>query len=269
MDTIITSFERLAVEDENEDSGKLLNQSVFQKLSDVSDNLSTNEQKAIIYGNQGHGKLFEKHIGIYMFNIDISKYINTSKYDIEFVDNNINHKNISVKSTKSNIVCCGDVFNFIGSNNCEMIIVYYKQTSEYKEIVKLYSLNIDEYLKKLAYSKFEKLQEYKSLINNRKEYFQRIYNDNIFDDFRKECKTISKELSTDLLRINAKISTPKIRMTKTNYHKSFICDNFRIQCSINLKKLQKHIEVKDISHELMVNNIPTKIYSLVRKINRK
>tara|TARA_Y100000389_G_C17373424_1_gene470295 strand:- start:131 stop:943 length:813 start_codon:yes stop_codon:yes gene_type:complete len=270
MDTIIASFKKLDVDDKDENSVELLNQSVFQELSDTSDNLSTNEEKAIIYGNQGHGKLFEKHIGLYMFHINISKYINTSKYDIEFVDNNINHKNISIKSTKSNIIYCGDVFNFMASDNCDMIIVFYKQNSDYKEIVKLCSLNIDEYLKILAYSKFEKLQEYKSYINNQKEYFQRNYDNEVFDDFRKQCKTMSKELSTDLLRINAKISTPKMKMTKTNNDKSYICDNFRIQCSINLKKLIKHnIMVNDISHELMVNNIPTKIHSSVRKINRK
>jgi len=266
MDSITTSFKNLGIDDKDD----LLNHSVFQELSVTSDNSSTNEEKAIIYGNQGHGKMFEKHIGLYMFNINISKYINTSKYDIEFVDNNINHKNISIKSTKSNIICCGDVFNFMESTHCEMIIILYKQNLEYKEIIKLFSLNIDEYLKILSYKKFEKLKEYKSYINNQKDFFQRNYDDHIFENFRKQCRSMSQELSTDLLRINAKISKPKMKKKDSNNDKWFVCDNFRIQCSINLKKLMKHnIIVKDISHELMVNNIPSKIYSLVRKLNRK
>jgi len=268
--TLITNLKKLSLHDEDEHSVELLNQSVFPELSDSSDNLFTNEGSSIIYGNQGHGKMFEKHIGLYMFHINVSKYISTSKYDIKLADNNINHKNISIKSTRSNIICCGDVFNFIQSNFCDMIIVCYEQKSEYKEIVKLYSLSIDEYLKILSYDKLEKLQEYKSFIKNQKNLFRKNYDSNNFDNFRMQCKTISKELSTDLLRINTKISTPKRKTTKANNDESYICDNFRIQCSINLKKLMKHkITVKDISHQLMVNDIPTKIYSLVRKINRK
>jgi hypothetical protein len=210
------------------------------------------------YGNQGHGKLIEKNIAALKYGVNISKYSHVNKYDIECIDNTVTHKNVSIKTTKNNLVCCGDVFNFLRSENCEMIIVRYNQYANTKEIERMLSLQVDDVVAHYDSDKLNDLIDFRSLVLEKKRYFQN--NGGNLDEvnaFRQYCKLKSKELSTELIRINAKISTPKELLK----HK-FRCDNFRIQCSVNLDTLKDR--VIDISHELQKYAIPLTISSLPR-----
>lgn len=240
-------------------SDKVLNtikQSVFPISSDEKN--ASKEEKVIDYGNQGHGKLIEKNIAALKYGVNISKYSHVNKYDIECVDNTITDKHVSIKTTKNNLVCCGDVFNFLRSENCEMIIVRYNQHANTKQIERMLSLQVDDVVAHYDTEKLNDLIDFRSLVLEKKKYFQN--NGGNLDEvnaFRQYCKLKSKELSTELIRINAKISTPK-EMLK---HK-FKCDNFRIQCSVNIDTLKDR--VTDISHELQKYDIPLTIYSLPR-----
>lgn len=210
------------------------------------------------YGNQGHGKLIEKNIAALKYGVNISKYSHVNKYDIECIDNTVTHKNVSIKTTKNNLVCCGDVFNFLRSENCEMIIVRYNQHANTKQIEHMLSLQVDDVVAHYDSEKLNDLIDFRSLVLEKKRYFQN-NGDNLdeVNAFRQYCKLKSKELSTELIRINTKISTPK-EMLK---HK-FKCDNFRIQCSVNIETLKDR--VIDISHELQKYEIPLIISSLPR-----
>jgi len=210
------------------------------------------------YGNQGHGKLIEKNIAALKYCVNISKYSHVNKYDIECIDNTVTHKNVSIKTTKNNLVCYGDVFNFLRSENCEMIIVRYNQHANTKQIEHMLSLQVDDVVAHYDSEKLNDLIDFRSLVLEKKRYFQN-NGDNLdeVNAFRQYCKLKSKELSTELIRINTKISTPK-EMLK---HK-FKCDNFRIQCSVNIDTLKDR--VIDISHELQKYEIPLIISSLPR-----
>ena len=248
-------------------SDKVLNtikQSVFPISSDEKEEnvietpIQITETKTNGYGNQGHGKLIEKNIAWLKYGVNISKYSHVNKYDIECVDNDVTHKNVSIKTTKNNLVCCGDVFNFLRSENCEMIIVRYNQYANTKHIERMLALQVDDVVAHYDSEKLNDLIDFRSLVLEKKKYFQN--NGGNLDEvnaFRQYCKLKNKELSTELIRINTKISTPK-EMLK---HK-FKCDNFRIQCSVNIDTLKDR--VIDISHELHVYEIPLTISSLPR-----
>lgn len=211
--------------------------------------------------NQGHGKVFEGIISNYKYNVDISKYSYINKYDIEYQDNHITNNNVSIKTTNTNTVCCADALNFLSSDRCEMMIIKYKKDGDTKQIIALYSINIEDIL---SYNNIEKLKEFRDFIKMNKKYFQEVGNTDKFEEFKQICIKKSKNLSSDLIRINTKISTPTKNIKSNN---KFKCDNFRIQCSINITNLKKrNINICDISHELDYYNIPLTIHSPSRKI---
>lgn len=224
---------------------------------------STNESSKFVL-NQMHGKIFEKRVALLKYGVDVEKYSYISKYDIEAIDNKKSQKNVSIKATSGNLVCCGDVFRFLQSENCEMTIVVWKQDGQVKRAESMYTLCIEDLIANYDTDKLRMLYEFRLYIQERKEYFQTIGITDEFLVFRNYCKEKSKDLSDELIRINTKISTPKL--TKDG---KFRCENFRIQCSINMKKLKKqNVCVKDISHELFLYNIPITIQSLPRN-NKK
>lgn len=248
----------------SDDIVKTIKQSVFPVPSNNTSGETSNLSSTVTvgYGNQGHGKIIEKNIAMLKYGVNITKYSHISKYDIESVDNHLTNKNISIKTTKNNLVCCGDVFRFLQSENCEMIVVRYNQHNDTKQIGAMYSLHIDDLVAHYENDNMTELLEYRTFIHEQKKYFRENGNTDAFKEFREYCKHKSKQLSTSLIRINTKISTPK----ETSADK-FKCDNFRIQCSINIDTLKSHqIEISDISHELHLYEIPLTISSMPRQL---
>lgn len=49
------------------------------------------------------------------------------KFDLPSELNLLTNKNVSIKSSKTNSICCGDVFNFLESYSLEMVLVNYKK----------------------------------------------------------------------------------------------------------------------------------------------
>ena len=239
-------------------------------FSDSSTPKKLDESSCATFGNQGHGKFVEKQIALQKYSVDINKYSHTSKYDISEKDNTITNKNVSIKTTSSNTICCGDAYNFYKSNNCEMIVVSYKQdTNQTKVIHSMYSIVIDDVLRKIDNTSIilNDLNAFSLYVKEKKKYFQsNLFQIGEFEDFRSICKQKSKELSNEFVRINTKISKPKPNIKKFG---EYICENFRIQCSLNLKNLIKCKLVSDISNELSKYNISTEIISSRRTLKKQ
>lgn len=77
-------------------------------------------------------KNFKGKYGLFLQHYIIKKRYNISynsqlkKYDLPSVLNLLNFKNVSVKSTQSNTIYCSDVFNFLKSNNLELLVISYR-----------------------------------------------------------------------------------------------------------------------------------------------
>lgn len=217
------------------------------------------------YGNQGHGKWFEKQIAMRIYGVDIDRYSHVNKYDIEASDNR-EERNVSVKTTGSNLVCLGDIRRFVQSENCDLIIGKYSQTSPTtKELDTLLSIDIQSILGHCAGGMdIQALVEYDQFVKERKKYFQTHHDPGEFAKFRALCKQRARHLSRGVLRVNTKISEPKPKPNGT-----FQCDNFRVQCSVSLKNLvNRNIPITDITHRLAECNVPTTIHSNTRTLKK-
>ena len=101
----------------------------------VTDNfmlISTNE-------SQGHGKSFEIEIMQNVFGITVDKIKtikHTSKYDLDKKYNSLTNRNVSIKTSGSNTIYCGDILRFLNSNELDIIVLFYKQYDGYKEVYK-------------------------------------------------------------------------------------------------------------------------------------
>ena len=71
-----------------------------------------------------YGILLQNQIIKNRYNIDYDP--GKQKYDVPGNKNCITYKNVSIKTTKTNTVYCGDIFNFLSSKDLEIIIVKYQ-----------------------------------------------------------------------------------------------------------------------------------------------
>ena len=94
---------------------------------------SLNKSKEV----QKHGKVIEKDI-LKTYNVPVEilcKISYTSTHDLPSEYNERNGKNVSIKTTGKNSICCGDAERFYDStndHNMEMVIVQYTQEGQYK-----------------------------------------------------------------------------------------------------------------------------------------
>lgn len=99
--------------------------------------------------SQAHGKTIENDVKIEIYGVD-KAYPHTSIHDINAYDNNINKKNVSVKSTGvDKKIDCADILRFLDLENTEIVVAYYIQDEEYKVINKTYLLDHKTFLDKL------------------------------------------------------------------------------------------------------------------------
>jgi hypothetical protein len=179
--------------------------------------------------NQLHGKIFEKDFlhKFYKLDLDyINSISNTSVFDCPIGKIT---ENTSVKSTKTDCICLGDVnriFNYIDNiNNNEKIKLYilkYQQKGVFKVLQYIYEIdfNMDFHKELFNNISYDKIKSADDLIKNIPE--GRTSN---------ECKKNYKEKCSELSK-NGKIKyNPKVDSKKQR----------RLQCSFDITKINSKL----------------------------
>ena len=169
--------------------------------------------------SQKHGFTIENEIRDKVFNLK-KESNDTKTHDIPKEINKFNdQENISIKSTKSNNIDCGDIlrffnYNFININT--MMIINYEQIDDFKHIKTIYEVNYCKDLHKILFGNvtYQVLENY---VNNVKKIPKKISGDNAKNIFEylTEKQKIQKEYN---MKINI---SPKVDSKQS-----------RVQCSI-------------------------------------
>lgn len=212
-----------------------------------------------MYQSQSHGFIFENIIKTEVFNLPDEKN-NIEIHDIPCCKNKFNNnENISIKTTKSNTVYCGDIlrfFNYDFSNINTIIIIKYKQDENTKEIENIYEINYNKECHKLLFGNLTL-----DIIKNYNNYIKSIPNGNVSKEIKKKYiqdkKLIQQEFETKII-IHPKVDSKKQR---------------RVQCSIPnfLETLKKFIIYKtDCLNKNIIRNVSiTKIIVSKKRENKK
>ena len=185
--------------------------------------------------SQGHGKAFEIEIQKKCFEMTdemLNTYTHVDKYDIREEHNKINKQNESIKASCNNIIDCGDIIRFLTSENMDIICIIYKQDGEMKVAIKTIVFKFEDFIKILKKDVekycgedwdtwFQKIKTYDS-------YVKSIPNGLCQDKSYKQMKhPLCKKIP--YFNIAPKVDSKKQR---------------RVQCSINLKKLELLVDIK-------------------------
>jgi len=127
--------------------GFISNDSNNIKDSNIKDkNILENIDKElkITTESQGHGKPYEVEVlcVIGFCKEKILSYPHGSRYDGKKIDS-LDERNKSVKTTGKNAPDCGDIKNFLTSEEMDIIVICYKQEGNYKIVKKTYVINFD------------------------------------------------------------------------------------------------------------------------------
>ena len=127
--------------------------------------------------SQAHGKTIENNIKINIYLVN-GEYSHTSVHDINSRDNNITGKNVSVKTTCSpKKIDCGDILRFLTLDNTEIVIAFYNQEGNCKDIKNTFVVDYDKFLEKLKVDiKSEYNIEFEDWVNSIKEYDRNVKN---------------------------------------------------------------------------------------------
>jgi len=99
--------------------------------------------------SQSHGKTIENNIKINIYLVN-GVYSHTSVHDINSTDNNITGKNVSVKTSgSSKKIDCGDILRFLELNNTEIVVAFYNQEGDCKDIKRTFVVDYDKFLEQL------------------------------------------------------------------------------------------------------------------------
>lgn len=212
--------------------------------------------------SQESGFKFENLIKSYIFNLpeDIN---NTDLHDIPKEKNIFNkNENISIKSTLSNTIYCGDIINFYNYNFDEkntIILIKYYQINRKKKIEKIYEIDYNKHMFELLFGNLPK-QEIQIYIEKIKNIPKNINNDEAkkYFNYINE-RNILKNKYNQKIQINPKIDSKQQR---------------RVQCSItNFPDLLKEFIIYESSIEkpnwIRNKEIPLYIISGKRKRNIK
>lgn len=212
--------------------------------------------------SQESGFKFENLIKSYIFNLpeDIN---NTDLHDIPKEKNIFNKdENISIKSTLSNTIYCGDIINFYNYNFDEkntIILIKYYQINRKKKIEKIYEIDYNKHMFELLFGNLPK-QEIQTYIEKIKNIPKNINNEEAkkYFDYINE-RNILKNKYNQKIQINPKVDSKVQR---------------RVQCSIpNFYNLLKEFIIYESSIEkpnrIRNKEIPLYIISGKRKRNIK
>ena len=184
--------------------------------------ISTNE-------SQGHGKAYEIDIQKKCFGMndeEIKSYKQCDKYDIRKEHNRIHvTRNVSIKTSGSPSIDCGDIIRFLDSEDLDIVIILYNQKDDIKESYKTCVIKFEGFLEMLQkdilkYCNMDyvtwlhRVQEYDT-------YIKSIPHGKHGDKSYKKSKEI---LCKDIPYFNI---SPKVDSKKQR----------RVQCSIHLDKL--------------------------------
>lgn len=169
--------------------------------------------------SQMHGFTFENSIRSKIFNLpkeNNSVYI----HDIHHSKNILNmNENVSIKTTGSNTICCGDIlrfydYDFLKTNT--IIVIKYDQVSNEKIIKNIYEIDYNKECHKLLFGEltYNKIKDYDLYIKN-------IPKGKVSYNEKNKYLKYKKELEKDnncLIKINPKVDSKYQR---------------RVQCSIS------------------------------------
>ena len=167
--------------------------------------------------SQSHGFIWENEIREKVF--ELNRINNdTCAFDIECSKNKYDsNENISIKTTSSNAIDCGDIMRFFSRSkeNVTIIVIVYKQVGDYKKIVEILEINYTEELRNILFGTItiELLNEYITFIKS-------IPNGKVSADKKMLYKKMKKDLQINHgMKINI---SPKVDSKNQR----------RVQCSI-------------------------------------
>jgi len=207
-----------------------------------------------------HGFTFENSIRSKIFNLpkeNNSVYI----HDIHHSKNILNmNENVSIKTTGSNTICCGDIlrfydYDFLKTNT--IIVIKYDQVSNEKIIKNIYEIDYNKECHKLLFGEltYNKIKDYDLYIKN-------IPKGKVSYNEKNKYLKYKKELEKDnncLIKINPKVDSKYQR---------------RVQCSIsnfedNLYNFIKYKSPYETPNMIRGNMIELSIKSHKRLMNSK
>lgn len=168
--------------------------------------------------SQKHGFDFENDVRNKVFGLE-EKNNNTDVHDIDKKYNKFNSdENISIKTTQSNVIYCGDILRFYNYDFNEkntIIIIVYQQKDKIKEIKNIYEVNYTKELHKILFGNcpLDELLMYVKFIKS-------IPSGKIDKEIKTQYKIMKKNIQNNFnmkIQINPKVDSKNQR---------------RVQCSI-------------------------------------
>ena len=211
--------------------------------------------------SQKHGFTFENEVREIVFNLQ--KHANdTNIHDISKEVNMFDsNENISLKTTGSQTICCGDILRFYSYSFDEkntMIVIKYKQNETHKIIECIYEIDYNKECHELLFGNLSK-EEIEKYVNGVKSIPANVKGDEakkIFNYLHE--KSEMKKKYTNLIQINPKVDSSQSR----------------VQCSIpnfekNLSKFITYKSPPQTPNLLRGKEISATIESCKRQRNKK
>lgn len=223
--------------------------------------MSTRIGRASTGQSQKHGFTWENNIREDVFNLPIHNN-DTDTHDIPKNKNGYDdNENCSIKTTGSNLICCGDILRFYGYNFEEtntIIVIKYKQTDREKIIENIYEINYNTECHKHLFGDLPKevLEEYVKNVKSIPKKTKGKDAKDLFDYIARK-KYIAKNYS------HAITVNPKVDGSQS-----------RVQCSIpnfeeTLKDFITYKSPPDKPNLLRGHEIKANLESIKRKRNKK
>lgn len=209
--------------------------------------------------SQNHGFIYENEIRQKVFHLQMETN-NTNIHDIPHDQNMLNkNENISIKTTGSNTICCGDIlrfYNYDFTKTNTLIVVKYNQIKETKSIENIYEIDYNKECHALLFGNcpYSKIEEYVKFV---KSIPYGNVNTDIMTKYKNDKKNLQQQYNCSI-KINPKIDSKTQR---------------RVQCSItNFETtLHKYITYKSqLERPNVIRNIilTPSIYSVRRSFHK-
>jgi len=175
--------------------------------------------------SQKHGFTFENEIREKVFNLS-QESNDRNIHDIPCEKNKFDtNENISIKTTGSQIICCGDIlrfYNYNFNNKNTMIIIQYIQTETHKTIRNIYEIDYNMECHKILFGNLTE-DEIKTYVEGVKSIPSSVKGSeakNIYN-YLYEKKKLSKKYN-NIIQINPKVdsSQSRVQCSITNFEKT-------------------------------------------------
>jgi hypothetical protein len=203
--------------------------------------------------SQSHGFLFENEIRKLIFELPVETN-DTNIHDIPCHKNKFNaNENISIKTTGSSTICCGDILRFYDydfSKTNTIICIQYQQTEYYKQIKHIFEINYNKECHKYLFGNITK-DEMQIFVNNVKSIPVYTPRENILTFF--DYKTAKQKLIENKnmhIQINPKVDSKnqrRVQCSITNFEttmQQFITYKSPTDCPNTIRKLKISTGIK-------------------------